>query len=308
MDDIEGMVFGMWLFVTARRKVLFQMRLEAVRRSAAEKYRRVLEILQSSDNETSRVAQRRKKVFTSLRPWSVCDRCGAAGEQVRVGLCYVHSDFLHVRYRRANQTVASCGSGAVPRAFGLQGKSRAGAKLEVRSCQVTCPAEAPPSTELLTLITFLGYSSTSLPVFYVNHPADQVLTLGCPRALPNMVVAWDRGSEPIYRSKHLAGSNISSMAPRVLIDTGHHLVFKPAKSQDSGVYYCWLQGRRTAEIRVLVFVHLGRGQSVTSHPEFRTAVNTVLKSYAAMTAMFCLLLVGRAGVRLLRDSPPTHVD
>ncbi|TMS16783.1 Ig-like V-type domain-containing protein FAM187A [Larimichthys crocea] len=75
------------------------------------------------------------RVFTSFRPWSVCDRCGVPGEQVRVGLCYVHSHFLHVRYRRANQTVASCGSGAVPGAFGRLKRSRVGAKLEVKSCQ-----------------------------------------------------------------------------------------------------------------------------------------------------------------------------
>ncbi|XP_071331118.1 Ig-like V-type domain-containing protein FAM187A isoform X2 [Trachinotus anak] len=178
------------------------------------------------------------RVFTSFQPWSVCDRCGIRGEQVRVGLCYVHSNFLHIRYRWANQTVASCGSGAVPRAFGLLKKSRVGAKLEVESCQVTCPAQAPPSSKLLALMAFLGYSSASLPVevpvFYLNHPADRVLTLGCPGARPNMAVAWDRGSEPIYRSEHLAGSNSSATPPRLLIDTGHHLVFKPATSQDSG--------------------------------------------------------------------------
>lgn len=97
------------------------------------------------------------RVFTSFRPWSVCDRCGVPGEQVRVGLCHVHSHFLHVRYRRANQTVASCGSGAVPRAFGLLRRSRVGAKLEVKSCQVTCPTQTPPSFKILGLMTFLGY-------------------------------------------------------------------------------------------------------------------------------------------------------
>ncbi|XP_040908529.1 Ig-like V-type domain-containing protein FAM187A [Toxotes jaculatrix] len=252
------------------------------------------------------------QVFTSFQPWSVCDRCGVPGEQVRVGLCHVHSHFLHVRYRRANQTVASCGSGAVPRAFGFLKQNRVGASLDVKSCQVTCPAQAPPSSKLLALMAFLGYSSASLPVevpvFYLNHPAHRVLTLGCPGARPNMAVAWDRGSEPIYRSEHSAGSNISSTSRRLLIDTGHHLVFKPAESQDSGVYYCWLQGRRTAEIRLLVYVHLGRGQSVTSHPDFPTVVRMVLKSYAAMTAVFCLLLFGRAGVRHFRDTAETHVD
>ncbi|KAM7411178.1 hypothetical protein PAMA_021252 [Pampus argenteus] len=257
-------------------------------------------------------AQPLYRVFTSFRPWSVCDRCGVPGEQVRVGLCYVHSNFLHVRYRRANQTVASCGSGAVPRAFSRLKQSRVGAKLEFKSCQVTCPNKAPPPSKLQALMAFLGYSSASMPasvpVFYLNHPAERVLTLGCPGARPNMAVAWDRGSEPIYRSEHSAGRNISATPLRLLIDTGHHLVFTPAKTQDSGVYYCWLQGRQAAEIHLLVYAHLRRGQSVTSHPDFPAAVRTVLKSYAAMTAVFCLLVFGRAGVRHYRDTRETHLD
>ncbi|XP_054466008.1 Ig-like V-type domain-containing protein FAM187A [Anoplopoma fimbria] len=248
------------------------------------------------------------RVYTSFRPWSVCDRCGVAGEQVRVGLCYVHSHYLHVRYRRANQTVASCGSGAVPRAFGQLKWSTVGAKLEVKSCQVACQTEAPPSSKISALMAFLGYNSASLPVFYLNHPADRILTLGCPGARPNMAVAWDRGFEPIYRSEHGAGRNHSATPPRLLIDKGHHLVFQPAKTEDSGVYYCWLQGHRAAEIRLLVYAHLGRRQSVTSHPDFWTALETVLRSYVVMTAVFCLLLFGRAGVRHLRDTREAHED
>ena len=78
----------------------------------------------------------------------------------------------------------------------------------------------------------------AVPVFYLNHPADRILTLGCPRAQPNMVVAWDRGSEPVYRSEHSEGGDVSATPRRLLIDTGHHLVFQPAKSQDSGADYC----------------------------------------------------------------------
>ncbi|XP_032377667.1 Ig-like V-type domain-containing protein FAM187A [Etheostoma spectabile] len=255
-------------------------------------------------------AQPLYRVFTGFQSWSVCDRCGVPGEQVRVGLCYVHSHYLHVRYRRANQTVASCGSGAVPRAFGQL--KRVGAKLEVKSCQVTCQTRAPLSSKILDLMAFLGYNSASrraaVPVFYLNHPADKVLTLGCPGAQPNMAVAWDRGSEPIYRSGHSASLNLSATPPRLLIDPGHHLVFKPAQTQDSGVYHCWLQGHRAAEIRLLVYAHLGRGQSVTSHPDFPAALRTVLGSYVAMTAAFCLLVFTRAGVKHLRDGGETHVD
>ncbi|KAM6924834.1 Ig-like V-type domain-containing protein FAM187A [Xenentodon cancila] len=250
--------------------------------------------------------------FTSFQPWSVCDRCGVPGEQVRAGLCYVHSHFLHVRYRWANQTVASCGSGAVPRDYGHLKQSRIGPKLEVKSCQVACPTKTLPPSKLLTLMAFLGFSSDSMtlkvPVFYLNHPADRVLTLGCPGARPNMAVAWDQGSKPIYRSEHSAVGNLSTTPPRVQIDFGHHLMFQPAKIQDSGVYYCWLQGQRASEIHLLVYPRLGRGHSVLSHPEFPAAVNTVLKCYAVMTSLFLLLVFCRAGIKHCRDTADTHVD
>jgi len=75
-----------------------------------------------------------------------------------------------------------------------------------------------------------------------------------------------------------------------------------------GVYYCWLQGRRAAEIRLLVYPRFGHDQSLLSHPEFPAAVKIVLTSYAAMTGLFCLLVFCRAGVRYLRDKAGTHVD
>lgn len=77
-------------------------------------------------------------------------------------------------------------------------------------------------------------STSELPVFYFNHPADRVLTIGCPGARPNMAVAWDRGSEPIYRFQHAAVGDLGSTSARLIIDSGHHLVFNPAKNQDSG--------------------------------------------------------------------------
>lgn len=46
---------------------------------------------------------------------------------------------------------------------------------------------------------------------------------------------------------------------------------------------------------------------MTSHPDFPEAVKTVLTTYAAMTAVFGLLVFGRAGVRCLRDAEETHV-
>ncbi|XP_061907905.1 Ig-like V-type domain-containing protein FAM187A [Entelurus aequoreus] len=240
------------------------------------------------------------RVFTTFRPWSRCDRCGLPGEQVRAGLCYVHSRFLHVRYQGTNRTVVSCGSEAVPEAFSRLKRSRPGASLEIRSCHVTCPNEAPPPSVVDNIMVFVGHSSkeTQVQVSYLNHPADQILTLGCPDARPGMAVAWDRGPKPIYRLH-------SQASPRLYIDAGHHLVFKPATLQDSDVYYCWLQGRRVAEIHLLVYTSFGKNSSIWSHPEFSTAMQLVLKCYATMTAVFCLLLLIRAGVRLRRDA---HTD
>ncbi|KAM9856069.1 Ig-like V-type domain-containing protein FAM187A [Aulostomus maculatus] len=281
---------------------------------------RTLSLRLTPESTGKRVNERRQKssgrpwyrVFTSFRPWSVCDRCGVPGEQFRVGLCYVHSHYLHVRYRRANETVASCGSGAVPRAFSHLKQNKVGAHLEVKSCQVTCPSRPPPPSKLLALMEFLGYRSASMPadvpVFYLKHPAGHVLTIGCPKARPNMAVAWDLGSKPIYRFKQSAGHNVSVTLPRIRIDTGHHLVLTPAITQDTGVYYCWLQGQQAAEIRLLVYPYFGRGQSLTSHPDFPAAVRTILTSYAAMTVVFCMLILGRVAVRVVRDTSEAHVD
>lgn len=97
------------------------------------------------------------QVFTSFQPWSVCDRCDMPGEQVRIGLCYVHSHLLHIRYRRANQTVASCGSGAVPKAIRRLIGSGGGARLEFKSCQVTCPKSMPRPSAASSLLSFLGF-------------------------------------------------------------------------------------------------------------------------------------------------------
>ncbi|XP_075995831.1 Ig-like V-type domain-containing protein FAM187A [Genypterus blacodes] len=244
------------------------------------------------------------RLFTNYQRWSVCDRCGVPGEQIRIGLCYIQSKYLYVRYRQVNQTVASCGSEAVPRDFGLWKQGRGGAKMLIRKCQVTCPPAPPPPSRLDGLLWFLGLSSApkgAMSVFYLTRPEDRVLTLGCPGARPNLAVAWDRGSEPLHRSKHMRGRNGS----RLQIDTAHHLVLRPAKPQDSGVYYCWLQGRRVAEIHLLVYARLGRGQSVTLDPNFYSALRTVVQSYVAMTTMFCLLLCVRLGYRLCSDTGHT---
>ncbi|CAB1341557.1 unnamed protein product [Coregonus sp. 'balchen'] len=135
------------------------------------------------------------QVFTSFWPWSVCDRCGVQGEQTRVGLCYVKTNYLHVRYRRTSPTVASCGSSAVPQCFGLTQANHQGAELGVRSCQVPCPPRFIPQPEHQALLEFLGYNKPAapgVPVYYHNHPVDTPLILSCPGAKPQHAVAWDQ--------------------------------------------------------------------------------------------------------------------
>ncbi|KAM6957808.1 Ig-like V-type domain-containing protein FAM187A [Aplochiton taeniatus] len=243
-------------------------------------------------------------VFTSYWPWSVCDRCGVRGEKMRVGLCYVHSLYLNVRFRPANHTALSCGSGGVPLRFGLSEGSGTSARIEARSCHVTCPPEVSPSPERLSLLSFLGYSSPSrpvaLPVYYHSHPAESALVLSCPGARPQYAVAWDRGSTPLYRYDLLQGADSSDH--RLTIDSGHHLVFQPALTSDSDTYYCWLQGRRAAEIRLLVFLRLGRRRAL-SDPESQSAVRTILLWFGGMTGVFLLVLLGRLGVTVLREKP-----
>uniref|UniRef100_A0AAY4C1T9 Ig-like domain-containing protein n=2 Tax=Denticeps clupeoides TaxID=299321 RepID=A0AAY4C1T9_9TELE len=219
----------------------------------------------------------RFQMFTSFWPWSVCDRCGVPGEQVRVGLCYVKSDYLLVRYQQSMEhRVASCGSPAVPAQFGLK-KGGFGAELSVQRCHVPCPLKPVTSTKQQALFKFLSdrkKASPGAPVFYYNHQADSNLILTCPGAKPQHAVAWDFGSTPLYRTQNVEGLNQSS---RMFIDSGHYLNFRPAKPEDKGSYYCWIQGKIVAEIRL--GVHLGLvHQHRFSDPETLYALRLMLFS------------------------------
>ncbi|XP_016328345.1 uncharacterized protein LOC107677823 [Sinocyclocheilus anshuiensis] len=67
MEHIDGMVFfilGMWMFLTARRRSLFQKRLMAAKRNTAKKYKRVRELLQQhADDDNTWFARRRARSF-----------------------------------------------------------------------------------------------------------------------------------------------------------------------------------------------------------------------------------------------------
>lgn len=235
------------------------------------------------------------RVFTSYRPWSKCDRCDVQGEQIRVGLCYVTSDYLHVRYRTESYQVAPCGSSAVPQQFGLSG-STYGAELHVRSCHAPCPPKPKTSQERQALLKFLEYDDQA-DVHFHNHPADSDLILTCPGAKPQYAVAWDKGSSPLYRSQYIEGLNKTS---RVFIDTGHHLHFRPVRLEDKGSYFCWLEGKLSAEIRLGVYLRLGRTRQIFD-PESVYALQVVFVCYIGITVLFLLTVFVRFLWQLSRE-------
>lgn len=231
------------------------------------------------------------QVFTRYGPWSKCDRCDVRGEQMHLGLCYIKSIYLHVRYQRESDTEAPCGSSAVPQQFGLSGSSY-GAELEVRNCHTPCPPKPSTSPERQALLKFLEFddrSSSGVNIHFHNHPTDSDLVLTCPGAKPQYAVAWDKGSAPLYRSQYMEGLNKTS---RVFIDTGHNLHFRPVRLEDKGSYFCWLQGELAAEIRLGVYLRLGRLRQI-SDPESVYALQVILACYAGISAMFLLTVIVR---------------
>lgn len=228
------------------------------------------------------------RVFTSYWPWSVCDRCDVQGEQFQVGLCYVMSEYLQVRYIREVRNVTSCGSSAVPLRFGVSGADY-GAELRVRSCESFCPPKPALNPQRQALLEFLGYgnqASLGLPVFYHNHASNTDLVLSCPKARPQHAVAWDKGSTPLYRSRYMEEVDPNS---RVFIDLGQHLHFRPVRMEDKGTYYCWIQGKKAAEIRLGVYTRLGRQRSIMD-PESLFGLSVILLCYAGLTAVFLLII------------------
>ncbi|XP_051995328.1 Ig-like V-type domain-containing protein FAM187A [Xyrauchen texanus] len=231
------------------------------------------------------------QVFTSYRAWSNCDRCDIQGEQTRVGLCYVKSIYLHVRYHHESDTVAPCGSSAVPQSFGLSSRSF-GAKLEVRNCHTSCPPKPKVTPEKQALLKFLEYDnrdSAEVSIHFHNHPVDSDLVLTCPGAKPQYAVAWDKGSVPLYLSQYMEGLNKTS---RVFIDTGHHLHFRPVWLEDKGSYFCWLQGKLAAEIRLGVYLRLGRLRQIYD-PESAYALQAILVCYICISVLFLLTVLAR---------------
>lgn len=275
--------YGYDVDIQVARNVLFPWNLEQ---------RPKPEELKSNPNEQFRV-------FTNYWPWSVCDRCDVQGEQVRVGLCYVMSEYLQVRYLREVKNVTSCGSSAVPLRFRLSNADY-GAELGVRWCESFCPPKPALNPQRQALLEFLGYgdqASPGLPVHYHNHLTNTDLVLSCPKARPQHAVAWDKGSTPLYRSQYMEGVDTHS---RVFIDLGHHLHFRPVRMEDKGTYFCWIQGKKAAEIRLGVYTRLGRRRSI-SDPESLFGLGVILLCYAGFTAVFLLIISVRFICDLLTE-------
>ncbi|XP_048848259.1 Ig-like V-type domain-containing protein FAM187A [Brienomyrus brachyistius] len=236
-------------------------------------------------------------VFNRYRRWSVCDRCGVPGELTRVGLCYLRSDYLNVRYKTYKRGIASCGSPAVPRRFQLDG-SLTGAKLEVRECQVPCPPapRVPPKEK--AILEFLGDSTkgAGLPVYYQNHPVNGKVILTCPGANSRDAVAWDQGERKMLRRHFMEGVRKTM---RVYIDGGGRLHLDPVLLNDKGSYYCWLQGKLAADIRLNVYHPLGY-QFQPSDPRTVDFLRATLMTYAGFSSVFVLFLVGRCSYRYFR--------
>ncbi|XP_062841029.1 Ig-like V-type domain-containing protein FAM187A [Trichomycterus rosablanca] len=226
-------------------------------------------------------------VFTNFWPWSVCDRCGTPGEQIRIGLCYVMSQHLQVRYLRRVSNISSCGSSSVPQRFGLSGGAY-GAELSIRTCKIACPPQTtnPQHQALLEFLSHSDPSSSGISIYYHNHPTDTDLVLSCPGTRPEQAVSWDKDSTPLYRSHYMQGLNQNS---RIFIDAGHHLHFRPVRLEDKGVYYCWIQGKKAAEIRLGVYSRLGRQRRITD-PESIFAMTVILLCYVVLTVVFLLII------------------
>ncbi|XP_066499182.1 Ig-like V-type domain-containing protein FAM187A isoform X2 [Hoplias malabaricus] len=248
-----------------------------------------LDVVQRNETQDLDTTDTPFTVFNSYWPWSVCDRCGVKGEQTRVGLCYVKSDYLQVRYLRQKNSETSCGSSAVPLRFGLANNGH-GAELVVRGCHASCPFKPTPvSPQQKALMDFLGYGDPDfpgIPVYYYNQPAGSNLVLSCPNAKPQQVVAWDKGMTPLHRSSFMEGLNESA---RLFIDVGDHLHFRPVRLQDKGTYFCWIQGRKAAEVRLGVYARL-RKMRRFSDPESLFALEVIMVIYVVLTTVFLIFI------------------
>ncbi|XP_075034454.1 Ig-like V-type domain-containing protein FAM187A [Mixophyes fleayi] len=233
--------------------------------------------------------------FTAFWHWTVCDRCDVRGEQRRLGLCYIKSVYLNLRYRVTQDDVASCGSDAVPARFKKLISGRR-PEIIIRSCMSPCNK---PKKGILGKVYNIMNSVIKLkdripwfpkvPTQMHTHSLGSSLIIGCPGAKPEHAVAWDKGNQRLYRTEYLIGKNNSM---RVYIDHGNHLNFRFIQRNDKGVYYCWLQGKMKAGFRLAVQTDTGRKRTFTD-AESIFAMKVIGMSYLFFTIIFLFIQCGK---------------
>ncbi|XP_072269831.1 Ig-like V-type domain-containing protein FAM187A [Pyxicephalus adspersus] len=192
--------------------------------------------------------------FTAFWDWGTCDRCDVPGEQRSVGLCYVTSRYLDPRFKMTENGVASCGSDAVPKNFKGELSDRR-PEIYIRNCQSPCHERKPGFIGTIKhWINKLGKLKEYIP-FIPRAPTEKhshmfgdSLTLACPGARPTDAVAWDKGKKRLYKSDYL----IQEKKKRIYIDHGNNLNFQRVSFSDKATYYCWVQGKLRAGIKLTV--------------------------------------------------------
>ncbi|XP_063802801.1 Ig-like V-type domain-containing protein FAM187A [Pseudophryne corroboree] len=249
-------------------------------------------------HEQEDLRKRHFTVFTSFSDWSTCDRCDVKGEQRRLGLCFVQSDYLLPRYLFMAKKEAPCGSGAVPAKIKKYVADRR-PELLIRRC--TSPCRKTPLSFLEKIVNFIKRMIKAvkkrIPWFpklpkvateMYTIPEGDPLTLQCPGAKPGQAVAWDKEDEKedykLMLSAYLVGEYDNR---RVTIDYGDHLNFRAVEKNDGGIYYCWLQGKRKAGFRLVVLGNTG-GHNF-NNPEAIATMFNIGRYFLGLTMLFLLL-------------------
>nr|XP_033773453.1 Ig-like V-type domain-containing protein FAM187A [Geotrypetes seraphini] len=229
--------------------------------------------------------ERHFRVFTTFWEWTKCDRCGVRGEQRRVGLCYVQSNYLFIRYQKTIPDVASCGSAAIPKLF-KKAIMKRNSEVVIRSCMVKCP-KCPKKKVELSLSNIISKLRRKpwvpeVPIQLYTQPVGYGLIISCPGARPEQAVAWDKKQVRYYRTHYLIGVNRSM---RIFIDHGNHFNIRFVQIEDKGIYYCWVDGHLRAGFRLAVTYKNSRIRSL-SDPETIYALKTIFTSYVFLTILF----------------------
>ncbi|XP_055984096.1 Ig-like V-type domain-containing protein FAM187A [Sorex fumeus] len=241
-------------------------------------------------------------IFTTFWEWTPCDRCGARGEQWRIGLCYLQSPDVSPRYRQTLPHTVSCGSQAVPARLRTKARTRA-PELLVRSCMVPCKKKSVQKG-IMAVFSYVSKVGSrpwlpTVPIQFHQQRLGHGLIITCPGARPEHAVGWDKDSQFLYRTQYLKGVNRTM---RVFIDHGNHLHIRFTELADRGIYYCWRQGVRVAGFRLGVLTR-GRQQFSLSDPETHAAIMLALMGHLLLTVVFVTIHICRCCCYLLRCCP-----